>query len=132
MVILAGVIGGGLSYFAVEDNFRFLFELFLLTVGYWLAPWVAILVVDKLLRKGQDIKPLIAEDSKHENWIGPVVFVVTVATSIFLFAKTEMPTVKFYGIFTGPGADNGDWTALAGGLSAAALYYVLFKLVNKK
>ncbi len=132
MVLLAGVIGGGLSYFAVEDNFRFLFELFLLTVGYWLAPWVAILVVDKLLRKGQDIKPLIAEDSKHENWIGPVVFVVTVATSIYLFAKTEMPTVQFYGVFTGPGADNGDWTALAGGLSAAALYYVLFKLTNKK
>jgi len=132
MVLLAGVIGGGLSYLAVEDNFKQLFELFLLTVGYWLAPWVAILVVDKLLRKGQDIKPLIAEDSKHENWIGPVVFVVTVATSIYLFAKTEMPAAQFYGIFTGPGADNGDWTALAGGLSAAALYYVLFKLTNKK
>ena len=132
MVVLAGVIGGGLSYFAVEDNFRFLFELFLLTVGYWLAPWVAILVVDKILRKGQDIRPLIAEDSKHENWIGPVVFVVTVASSIFLFAKSEMPTVKFYGIFTGAGPENGDWTALAGGLSAAVLYYVLFKLTNKK
>jgi len=132
MVLLAGVIGGGLSYLAVEDNFKQLFELFLLTVGYWLAPWVAILVVDKLLRKGQDIKPLIAEDSKHENWIGPVVFVVTVATSIYLFAKTEMPAAQFYGIFTGPGANNGDWTALAGGLSAAALYYVLFKLTNKK
>jgi NCS1 family nucleobase:cation symporter-1 len=132
MVILAGVIGGGLSYLAVEDNFRFMFELFLLTVGYWLAPWVAILVVDKLLRKGQDIRPLIAEDSKHENWIGPVVFVITVAASVLLFAKTEMPTVQFYGVFTGPGAENGDWTALAGGLSAAALYYVLFKLVNKK
>ncbi len=132
MVVLAGVIGGGISYFAVEDNFRFLFELFLLTVGYWLAPWVAILVVDKLLRKGQDISSLIAEDSKHENWIGPVVFVVTVATSIMLFAKAEMPTVQFYGIFTGPGADNGDWTALVGGLAAAALYFVLFKLTKKK
>jgi NCS1 family nucleobase:cation symporter-1 len=132
MVILAGVIGGALSYFAVEDNFRFLFELFLLTVGYWLAPWVAIVSVDRLLRKGQDIKPLIAEDSKHENWIGPVTFVVTVAVSIYLFAKAEMPTVQFYGILTGPGAENGDWTALAGGLSAAVLYYVLFKLFKSK
>ena len=132
MVVLAGVIGGGLSFLAVEDDFRFMFELFLLTVGYWLAPWVAILSVDRLLRKGQDIKPLIAEDSKHENWIGPVTFVVTVAVSIYLFAKAEMPTVKFYGILTGPGADNGDWTALAGGLSAAVLYYVLFKLFKSK
>jgi hypothetical protein len=91
-----------------------------------------VLVVDKLLRKDQDIKPLIAEDSKHENWIGPVTFVLTVAIPVYLFAKAEMPTVQFYGILTGPGADNGDWTALAGGLSAAALYYVLFKLTNKK
>jgi ribosomal protein S9 len=30
--VIVNVIGGGLSYFAVEDNFRFLFELFLLTV----------------------------------------------------------------------------------------------------
>ena len=132
MVVLAGVIGGGLSYFAVEDNFRFMFELFLLTVGYWLAPWVAIVSVDRLLRKGQDIKPLIAEDSKHENWIGPVTFVVTVATSIYLFAKAEMPTVKFYGILTGPGKENGDWTALVGGLSAAAIYFILFKLFKSK
>jgi NCS1 family nucleobase:cation symporter-1 len=134
MVILAGVIGGGLSYLAVEDNFRFMFELFLLTVGYWLAPWVAILVVDRILRKGQDITPLIADNSKHENWIGPFTFVVTTAVSIYLFAKAEMPTVQFYGIFTGPGAENGDWTALAGGLSAAALYFILFKLFgsNKK
>jgi NCS1 family nucleobase:cation symporter-1 len=134
MVVLAGVIGGGLSYFAVEDNFRFLFELFLLTVGYWLAPWVAILVVDRILRKGQDIRPLIADNSKHENWIGPFTFVVTTAVSIYLFAKAEMPTVQFYGVFTGPGAENGDWTALAGGLSAAAIYFILFKLfgANKK
>lgn len=134
MVVLAGVIGGGLSYLAVEDNFRFMFELFLLTVGYWLAPWVAILVVDRILRKGQDIRPLIADDSKHENWIGPFTFVVTTAVAVFLFAKAEMPTVKFYGVFTGPGAENGDWTALAGGLSAAVIYYFLFKLFgsNKK
>lgn len=134
MVVLAGVIGGGLSYLAVEDNFRFMFEIFLLTVGYWLAPWVAILVVDRILRKGQDIRPLIADDTKHENWIGPFTFVLTTAVSVYLFAKAEMPTVQFYGIFTGPGSENGDWTALAGGISAAVLYFILFKLfgANKK
>jgi NCS1 family nucleobase:cation symporter-1 len=125
MVIIAGVLGGGISYFAVEDNFRFLFELFLLTVGYWLAPWVAILVVDRLMRKGQDIDTLVKEETRHSNIAGPITFVVTTAVSIYLFAKAEMPTVQFYGIFTGPGADNGDWTALVGFISAAVLYYVL-------
>ncbi len=132
MVVIAGVLGGALSYFAVEDNFRFLFELFLLTVGYWLAPWVAILVVDRLLRKGQDIDKLIKEETKHSNIAGPITFVLTTVVSVLLFAKAEMPTVQFYGALTGPGAENGDWTAITGGLSAAVIYFILFKLLNKK
>ena len=132
MVVLAGVIGGGLSYFAVEDNFRFLFELFLLTVGYWLAPWVAILVVDRLLRKGQDIDKLVKEETKHSNIAGPITFVLVTVVSILLFAKAEMPTVQFYGALTGPGAENGDWTAVVGFVSAAVIYFLLYKLLNKK
>jgi NCS1 family nucleobase:cation symporter-1 len=132
MVVIAGVLGGALSYFAVEDNFRFLFELFLLTVGYWLAPWVAILTVDRLLRKGQNIDKLIEEGTKHSNIAGPITFIITTVTSVLLFAKAEMPTVKFYGALTGPGAENGDWTALVGGLSAAVIYFLLYKLLNKK
>ncbi|MEY4424759.1 MAG: hypothetical protein RJB56_386 [Actinomycetota bacterium] len=132
MVVLAGVIGGGLSYFAVEDNFRFLFELFLLTVGYWLAPWVAILVVDRLLRKGQDIDKLVREETKHSNIAGPITFVLVTVVSVLLFAKAEMPTVQFYGLLTGPGAENGDWTAGVGFVSAAVIYFLLYKLLNKK
>ena len=132
MVVLAGVIGGGLSYFAVEDNFRFLFELFLLTVGYWLAPWVAILVVDRLLRKGQDIDKLVKEETKHSNIAGPITFVLVTVVSVLLFAKAEMPTVQFYGALTGPGAENGDWTAGVGFVSAAVIYFLLYKLLNKK
>lgn len=125
MVVLAGVIGGSLSYLAVEDNFKQLFELFLLTVGYWLAPWVAILVVDRLLRKGQDIDTLVKEETKHWNPAGPIAFIVATAVSIVLFAKTELPAFKFYGLLTGPGADNGDWTALSGFVIAAILYFAL-------
>jgi NCS1 family nucleobase:cation symporter-1 len=131
MVVLAGVIGGGLSYLAVQDDVKYFFELFLLTVGYWLAPWVAILVVDRLLRKGQDIDKLIKEETKHSNIAGPITFVLVTAVSISLFAKTELPSYKFYGALTGPGADNGDWTAAVGFVSAAVIYFVLYKLLNK-
>ena len=85
-----------------------------------------------MLRKGQNIDAMITEEAKHSNIAGPITFVVTTAVSILLFAKAEMPTVKFYGLLTGPGAENGDWTALVGGLSAAAIYFILFKLLNKK
>lgn len=131
MVVLAGVIGGGLSYLAVQDDVKYFFELFLLTVGYWLAPWVAILVVDRLLRKGQDIDKLIKEETKHSNIAGPITFVLVTIVSISLFAKTELPSYKFYGALTGPGADNGDWTAAVGFVSAAVIYFVLYKLLNK-
>ncbi|MBP7835223.1 MAG: cytosine permease [Rhodoluna sp.] len=132
MVVIAGVLGGGISYFAVEDNFRFIFELFLLTVGYWLAPWVSILVVDRLLRKGQDIDKLITEGAKHRSIGGPIAFVVATVVSVSLFAKAEMPTVQFYGALTGPGPENGDWTAATGFVMAAVIYYVIYKLTNKK
>jgi len=132
MVVIAGVLGGGISYFAVEDNFRFIFELFLLTVGYWLAPWVSILVVDRLLRKGQDIDKLITEGAKHRSIGGPIAFVVATVVSISLFAKAEMPTVQFYGALTGPGPENGDWTAAVGFVMAAVIYFVIYKLTNKK
>jgi NCS1 family nucleobase:cation symporter-1 len=132
MVVIAGVLGGGISYFAVEDNFRFIFELFLLTVGYWLAPWVSILVVDRLLRKGQDIDKLITEGAKHRSIGGPIAFVVATVVSISLFAKAEMPTVQFYGALTGPGPENGDWTAAVGFVMAAVIYFVIYKLTNNK
>ena len=132
MVVIAGVLGGGISYFAVEDNFRFIFELFLLTVGYWLAPWVSILVVDRLLRKGQDIDKLITEGAKHRSIGGPIAFVIATVVSVSLFAKAEMPTVQFYGALTGPGAENGDWTAAVGFILAAAIYFVIYKATNKK
>ncbi|MFM1954020.1 MAG: hypothetical protein RL118_211 [Actinomycetota bacterium] len=132
MVLLAGVIGGSLSYFAVEDNFRFLFELFLLTVGYWLAPWVAILVIDRLQRKGQNIDALITEEAKHSNIAGPIAFAISVVASIALFAKAEMPGVKFHGILVDNGTVAGDWTALVGAAMAAVLFFVISKLTTKK
>jgi NCS1 family nucleobase:cation symporter-1 len=97
-----------------------------------LAPWVAILVVDRLLRKGQDIDKLVREETKHSNIAGPITFVLVTVVSVLLFAKAEMPTVKFYGLLTGPGAENGDWTAGVGFVSAAVIYFLLYKLLNKK
>ena len=47
-----------------------------------------------------------------------------------MFAKAEMPTVQFYGIFTGPGAENGDWTAAVGFVSAAIIYYALATILG--
>jgi hypothetical protein len=93
---------------------------------------VSILVVDRLLRKGQDIDKLITEGAKHKSIGGPIAFVVATVVSVSLFAKAEMPTVQFYGALTGPGADNGDWTAATGFVMAAVIYYVIYKLTNKK
>jgi hypothetical protein len=82
------------------------------------------------MRKGQDIDKLVKEETKHSNLAGPITFVLTTAVSVYMFAKAEMPTVQFYGIFTGPGAENGDWTAAVGFVSAAIIYYALATILG--
>jgi nucleobase:cation symporter-1, NCS1 family len=98
-------------------------ENFLLVVSYWVAPWIAIVVVDRFIRKGTDFGALAL--SGKENLAGPIAFVVATAFSIWGFANQVA--------YTGPIAKNssiGDLTALVGFVVAGVLYYVLAKALK--
>ena len=143
MVALAGVIGGYTAYYAAvvdPKNLGAHLEGFLLVVSYWVAPWVAIILVDYLLRKGQDLGQIAL--SGKENWAGPVSFVVATVTSIYYFSN-QYPTYVAPGAVAGPFADNffmtpdnfkvvvgGDATAIVGFTLAAVLYWVLSTVSN--
>lgn len=127
MVALAGGIGGTAAYLAVASDFVMAFEGFLLVVSYWVAPWIAIVVTDRILRKGADTSTLIAEKSRYENLAGPIAFVVSAVTSIALFANQSL--ANFYGVFA---KATGDLTPFAGFILAATIYALLFKAMNKK
>jgi NCS1 family nucleobase:cation symporter-1 len=142
MVLLAGIIGGLVAYDAAVLDPKGLghsLEGFLLVVSYWVAPWVAIILVDKLLRKGQNLGEVAL--GIKENLAGPIAFVVATVTSIYFFSN-QYPTYVAKGAVSGIFADNfymadgvkiitgGDATALVGFVLAAVLYFVLSKALG--
>jgi nucleobase:cation symporter-1, NCS1 family len=142
MVALAGIIGGVVAYDAAVLDAKGLgshLEGFLLVVSYWVAPWIAIILVDKLLRKGQNLGEVAL--GIKENLAGPIAFVISTVASITLFSN-QYPTYVAPGATAGVFADNfymsngikivtgGDATALAGFVLAAVLYWVLSKAMG--
>jgi nucleobase:cation symporter-1, NCS1 family len=142
MVVLAGLLGGLTAYWAAvidPNNLGKHLEGFLLVVSYWVAPWIAIVLVDRILRRGQDFSNVAL--TIKENLAGPIAFVVATVTSIYYFSN-QYPTYVAPGAVAGVFADNfymdkgikiitgGDATALVGFVIAAVLYWVLRKLVK--
>jgi len=124
MVAIAGVFGTITAYLAITGNFVQQFEGFLLVVSYWVAPWIAVVLTDSILRKGQDVGAL-AQNSKRENAAGVIAFVVAVVVSIWGFCNQIA--------YTGPLAKQyslGDVTPVVGFVLAAVLYAVLAKVLK--
>jgi NCS1 family nucleobase:cation symporter-1 len=123
MVALAGVIGSITAYLAIKGDFVGSFEGFLLVVSYWVAPWIAVVLTDSLLRKGQDIAAL-AQNEKRENPAGVLAFVIATAGSIWGFCNQ----LAYAGPFTGLFGGLGDVTPLVGFVAASVLYVLFSKL----
>jgi NCS1 nucleoside transporter family len=61
---------------------------FLLIIAYWIAPWLAVVFCDQILRRqSQDQIEHLLFDKKHVNWAGPVSMAVGMAVSIGLFSN---------------------------------------------
>ena len=122
-----GVIGFFIAWTAIPDAGT-KYTGFLLVIAYWIAPWLGVVFVDRLLRRGTEISSIVPAKAKYVNLAGPISFVVAVVASIWLFANQ-------YGYFVGvvPAANEnvGDLTAIVGFIFAAVLYFILFKFVFK-
>jgi len=124
MVAIAGVIGGITAYFGVTNgDVGHSLENFLLVVAYWVAPWIAIVLVERLISGGKDAgKRALAP---KEFGAGVIAFVVATGFSIWGFSNQVF--------YTGPlGKGLGDMGALVGFAIAAVLYYVLSVPVRSK
>ena len=123
MVALAGIIGSATAYAAIKGDFVSGFEGFLLVVSYWVAPWIAVVFTDWLIRG----RKLDSNLDNNGNWAGPVAFVIAMVVSIYAFCNQLA--------YTGPLAKAwavGDITPLVGFALAAGIYAVLFKAATKK
>jgi NCS1 family nucleobase:cation symporter-1 len=124
MVAIAGVFGSITAYLALTGDFVGQFEGFLLVVSYWVAPWIAVVFTDSLMRKGQD-RGALAQQKGRENLAGVLAFAVSVVVSIYFFCNQVA--------YTGPLASQyglGDITPLVGFVLASALYAVLAKALK--
>jgi len=124
MVLLAGIAGGILSYVGVSNgDVAHQLDGFLLVVSYWVSPWIAIVLTERILSKGKDAQARAL--APKNSWAGALAFVIATAFSIWGFAAQQLYT----GVFA-KDSSLGDLTALVGFVLAAALYYV-FRSADK-
>jgi NCS1 nucleoside transporter family len=119
-----GAVGLVLAWTALDDAGH-RYEAFLLVISYWIAPWLGVVLVDRVLRTGTSIERLV-EDPKYVNLAGPVAMVVGSVVSIWLFCNQE----KYVGPVAKANPGIGDLTPLVGFLLAAVLYVVLARLLT--
>jgi NCS1 family nucleobase:cation symporter-1 len=124
MVLLAGIAGGLLSYVGViNGDVAHQLDAFLLVVSYWVAPWIAVVLTERILSKGKNAGERAL--APKNSWAGAAAFVIATAFSIWGFAAQVL--------YTGPFAKDtglGDLTAVVGFVLASVLF-VVFSKVDK-
>jgi NCS1 family nucleobase:cation symporter-1 len=123
-----GVIGFFIALASIlNDAVSSNYENFLLVIAYWIAPWLGIVFVDRILRRGTSISAFIPDRAKYRNWAGVIALVVAGAISILLFSNQTF--------YTGPIAKAtpiGDLTPLVGFVLAGLIYWLFFVILKPK
>jgi NCS1 nucleoside transporter family len=121
-----GIVGTILA-FAFLNNTTGAYENFLLVISYWVGPWLGVVFVDWILRRGTDSSALLG-DKKYVNWAGPIAMLVSGVLAIWLFCNQ----VNYIGPVPTAHPKLGDLTFEVGFLLAALIYAVLFKIVKPR
>jgi NCS1 family nucleobase:cation symporter-1 len=122
-----GVLGFFIAWSALADAGTN-YENFLLVIAYWIAPWLGIVLTDRLLRRGTEIASLVPDHAKYRNPAGAISLVVAGVISIGLFSNQ----IFYTGLVVQAAPQIGDLTPLVGFLVAGALYWVLFRAFKVK
>lgn len=119
IAVVMGLLGLALAMLLVNDVNQF--SNFLLIVSYWTAPWIGVVLADRLLspRPAGDLTPYT--DRRHSNWAGPFAMVVAAVVSVALFSNQTL--------YVGPVPNAlpgvGDLTLAVGFLLAFLIYAVV-------
>ena len=103
---------------------------FLLIIAYWIAPWLAVVFCDQILRRRQPREQTERKlfDRKHANWAGPVAMLIGAGLSIWLFSNQT----KYVGLVPTHFPSAGDLTPEAGFLLTAAIYLTWRLLARRR
>jgi len=129
LAVAAGVLGyiiGIVGQANVGPGSKY--EYFLLLISYWIAPWLAVVLVDYWLRKGDYGDESMFYDTKYQRWQGVAAMAIGLVVSVGLFANV-------YSIYTGPIPNGnpgiGDFTFIVGFVLTGVLYYA-FNMVGRR
>jgi NCS1 family nucleobase:cation symporter-1 len=114
-----GTIGFFLAWSGLHDAGT-KYNNFLLIIAYWIAPWLAVIFCDAILRRRQspdEIEHLLF-NKKYANWAGPVAMAVGAGVSIWLFANQT----EYIGLVPTHVPSIGDVTFEVGFVLTAAIY----------
>jgi len=120
LAIVAGIIGYAGGLYLEAQGYQGKYEQFLLLISYWIAPWLAVVLVDYWLRRGDYGDERVFYDTKHFRWQGLVAMAIGLVVSIWLFSNQAVylgPIPKSY-------PQVGDITFIVGFALSAVLYYV--------
>jgi nucleobase:cation symporter-1, NCS1 family len=93
---------------------------FLLIISYWIGPWLAVVFLDRFLRRRQppsEVEGLLF-NKRYTNWAGPVAMAVGAGVSIWLFANQT----RYTGLIPTHFHAAGDLTFEAGFVLTAVIY----------
>ncbi len=119
VALVFGVIGFFVALSGLNDAGA-KYENFLLIIAYWIAPWLAVVFCDQVLRRHQsptELEPMLF-DRRHRNWAGPVAMAAGAGLSIWLFANQT----EYVGVVPTHVPAVGDITFEAGFVITVVIY----------
>jgi purine-cytosine permease-like protein len=128
LAVIAGVLGyaiGVIGQANVGPGSKY--EYFLLFISYWIGPWLAVVLTDYWLRKGDYGDESMFYNTRYQRWQGVAAMAIGLVVSVYLFGNA-------FSIYTGviPNANPGigDITFIVGFVLTAVLYYA-FSMVGR-
>ena len=127
LAVAAGVLGyiiGIVGQANVGPGSKY--EFFLLVISYWIGPWLAVVLTDYWLRKGDYGDESLFFNTRYNRWQGVTAMAIGLVVSIGLFAN--QPAV-YVGSIANANPGIGDLTFVVGFFLTAVLYYA-FSMVG--
>src|SRR5256885_13716100 len=128
LAVAAGVLGyiiGLVGQANVGPGSKY--EFFLLLISYWIGPWLAVVLTDYWIRKGDYGDESIFYDTKYQRWQGAAAMAIGLIVSVWLFSNN----IIFTGLVPAAHPGIGDITFIVGFLLTGVLYYA-FSMMGRR
>lgn len=120
-----GLVGGLLLKTNVAPGTKY--ENFLLIITYWITPWLAVVITDYFLHRGQ-YPESVFYDMSHRTWKGFIAMLAGIVATIPFWDQgpTFMTLPSIFGWIPSNNPQLGDLSFFAGAIVATVVYLLLY------